>query len=178
MATNIKTLKEDNGDITYPQTVAGAVYTDDSSDVQTVLDNCTRYEEIASTSALEGSIPASTIDWSSIPIRQTQASFGNVGTNLLVILTRYGNLVICNFNFVVASCSQYDEQSSATCPSGYRPKYSAIIVGNTTAGATTTGCFQFRVEPTGGVYLSTTGFSSNTRVQGTGVWFTEDAMPS
>lgn len=178
MATYIKTLKEDNGDITYPQTVAGAVYTDDSSDVQTVLDDCTRYEEVASTGTLAQTVPASIIDWSSIPIRQVTASFGNVGTTLSVVLTRYGNLVICNFNFVVASCSQYDEQGFATCPDGYKPKYMAIVVGNTTAGATTTGCFQFRINPTGQVYLSTTGFSSNTRVQGTGVWFTDDAMPS
>lgn len=178
MATYIKTLKEDNGDITYPQTKAGAVYTDGGSDVQTELDDCTRYEEIASTGTLAQTVPASIIDWSSIPIRQVQTSFGNIGTDLLVVLTRYGNLVICNYNFVVSSASQYDEAASATCPSGYRPKYDAVIVGNMTAGGSTVGCFQFRVAPTGQVYLSCTGVSSRTRVQGTGVWFTENAMPS
>lgn len=65
MATYIKTLKEDNGDITYPQTKAGAVYTNEGSDVQTVLDDCTRYEEVASTGSLAQTVPASIIDWSS-----------------------------------------------------------------------------------------------------------------
>lgn len=37
MATYIKTLKEDNGDITYPQTKAGAVLLDSGSDLETVL---------------------------------------------------------------------------------------------------------------------------------------------
>lgn len=37
MATYIKTLKEDNGDITYPQTKAGAVLLDNGSDLETTL---------------------------------------------------------------------------------------------------------------------------------------------
>lgn len=37
MATYIKTLKEDNGDITYPQTKAGAVLLDNGSDLETAL---------------------------------------------------------------------------------------------------------------------------------------------
>lgn len=37
MATYIKTLKEDNGDITYPQTKAGAVLLNNGSDLETVL---------------------------------------------------------------------------------------------------------------------------------------------
>lgn len=37
MATYIKTLKEDNGDITYPETLASAVYVTGGGDVETAL---------------------------------------------------------------------------------------------------------------------------------------------
>lgn len=52
MATYIKTLKEDNGDITYPQTKAGAVLLDNGSDLETELSQYVTAENIASTSAL------------------------------------------------------------------------------------------------------------------------------
>lgn len=52
MATYIKTLKEDNGDITYPQTKAGAVLLDNGSDLETELSQFVTAEDIASTSAL------------------------------------------------------------------------------------------------------------------------------
>lgn len=75
MATYIKTLKEANGDITYPQTKAGAVYTTEGSDVQTVLDDCTRYEELAATSSLTPLVTKSMIDWSTIqPVVSTEST--------------------------------------------------------------------------------------------------------
>ena len=180
MATYIKTLKEDNGDITYPQTKAGAVYTNEGSDVQTVLDDCTRYEEVASTGSLAQTIPASIIDWSSMPIRHTITSFANISGEIYVALTRYGNLVIAYLNVVLTSgSSQYDEQNSGVCPSGYRPKYDAMIVGNMSAGGSTNGTFDFTiVAGTGQVKVSSTSVSARTRVQGVGVWITDDAMPS
>lgn len=52
MATYIKTLKEDNGDITYPQTKAGAVILNNGSDLETELSQYVTAEDIASTSAL------------------------------------------------------------------------------------------------------------------------------
>ena len=52
MATYIKTLKEDNGDITYPQTKAGAVLLNNDSDLETELSQYVTAEDIASTSAL------------------------------------------------------------------------------------------------------------------------------
>ena len=52
MATYIKTLKEDNGDITYPQTKAGAVLLNNGSDLETELSQYVTAENIASTSAL------------------------------------------------------------------------------------------------------------------------------
>lgn len=180
MATYIKTLKEDNGDITYPQTKAGAVYTDGGSDVQTELDGCTRYEEIASTGTLAQTVPASIIDWSSIPIRHTTSSFAYLGGDIIVALTRYGNLVIAYLNVVLASgASQYDEQNSGTCPTGYRPLYDSMIVGNMSAGGSTNGTFDFTVVAgTGQVKVSCPAVSGRTRVQGVGVWWTNDEMPS
>ena len=180
MATYIKTLKEDNGDITYPQTKAGAVYTDEGSDVQTVLDDCTRYEEVASTGTLAQTIPASIIDWSSMPIRHAVVSFANISGQINVALTRYGNLVVAYLNVVLTSgSSQYDEQDSGVCPSGYRPIYDSMIVGNMSAGGSTNGTFDFTViAGTGQVKVSSTSVSARTRVQGVGVWWTNDAMPS
>lgn len=52
MATYIKTLKEDNGDITYPQTKAGAVLLNNGSDLETELSQYVTAEDVASTSAL------------------------------------------------------------------------------------------------------------------------------
>lgn len=75
MATNIKTLKEDNGDITYPQTIAGAVYTSQGSDAQTVLNSCVRAEELAVTSALTPLVTSGMIDWSTMqPTVTTQST--------------------------------------------------------------------------------------------------------
>ena len=52
MATYIKTLKEDNGDITYPQTKAGAVLLTNGSDLETEMAKYVTAEDIATTSAL------------------------------------------------------------------------------------------------------------------------------
>lgn len=74
MATYIKTLKEDNGDITYPQTKAGAVLLNNGSDLETELSQYVTAEDIASTSALtppvqtnmiaNGAVTSAKIDWS------------------------------------------------------------------------------------------------------------------
>ena len=61
MATYIKTLKEDNGDITYPQTKAGAVLLNNGSDLETELSQYVTAEDIASTSALTPSVQTNMI---------------------------------------------------------------------------------------------------------------------
>lgn len=61
MASYIKTLKEDNGDITYPQTLASAVFTSGGSDVETELTKYVTAEDIASTSALSPVVSTSMI---------------------------------------------------------------------------------------------------------------------
>ena len=73
MATYIKTLKEDNGDITYPQTKAGAVLLDNGSDLETELSQYVTAEDIASTSAItppvqtnmiaDNAVTSNKIDW-------------------------------------------------------------------------------------------------------------------
>lgn len=75
MASYIKTLKEDNGDITYPQTKAGAVLLNNGSDLETELSQYVTAEDIASTSALtppvqtnmiaDGAVTSDKINWSS-----------------------------------------------------------------------------------------------------------------
>lgn len=102
MATYIKTLKEDNGDITYPQTKAGAVYTNEGSDVQTVLDDCTRFEEVAATSALTPMVTSSMIDWSTITGSEMgwkylgQAKLTSTASSLTFVFpSLYNNYKIC-----------------------------------------------------------------------------------
>lgn len=96
MATYIKTLKEDNGDITYPQTKAEAVLLNNGSDLETELSQYVTAEDIASTSAVtpaittamiaDGAVTDEKIDWASFgssewPIINTNATNANVNTN-------------------------------------------------------------------------------------------------
>ena len=56
MASNIKTLKEDNGDIVYPQTLTGAVYTSNNTALDTELAKYVTAEDIATTATSFGTI--------------------------------------------------------------------------------------------------------------------------
>ena len=90
MATYIKTLKEDNGDITYPQTKAGAVLLNNGSDLETELSQYVTAEDIASTSALtppvqtnmiaNGAVTSDKINWTTMPVRYTCVSTDNKAT--------------------------------------------------------------------------------------------------
>ena len=90
MATYIKTLKEDNGDITYPQTKAGAVLLNNGSDLETELSQYVTAEDIASTSALtppvqtnmiaNGAVTSNKMDWTTMPVRYTYHATGNKPT--------------------------------------------------------------------------------------------------
>lgn len=81
----VKVLKEDNGDIIYPQTVSTAVFTSGGSDVETEMGKYVTAEEIASTSALtppvqtnmiaDGAVTSAKIDWSSFPCIETSFMF-------------------------------------------------------------------------------------------------------
>ena len=61
MATYIKTLKEDNGDITYPQTKAGAVLLTNGSDLETEMAKYVTAEEIGSTAGVTPAITTAMI---------------------------------------------------------------------------------------------------------------------
>ena len=96
MATYIKTLKEDNGDITYPQTKASAVLLTNNSDLETELAKYVTAEEIGSTAEVtpaittamiaDDAITDEKIDWASFgssewPIINTNATNASVNTN-------------------------------------------------------------------------------------------------
>ena len=97
MATYIKTLKEDNGDITYPQTKAGAVLLNNGSDLETELSQYVTAEDIASTSALtppvqtnmiaNGAVTSAKINWS------TMSHVSDVGS--VVVDVRQAVTILC-----------------------------------------------------------------------------------
>lgn len=62
MATYIKTLKEDNGDIVYPQTVTDAVYTSGGQSLETEISKYVTAEDIASTVADFGTVTGGMLD--------------------------------------------------------------------------------------------------------------------
>lgn len=90
MATYIKTLKEDNGDITYPQTKAGAVLLNNGSDLETELSQYVTAEEIGSTAEVtpaittsmiaDGAVTSDKIDWTTLTPYWYNATNGNAVT--------------------------------------------------------------------------------------------------
>lgn len=98
MATYIKTLKEDNGDITYPQTKAGAVLLNNGSDLETELSQYVTAEDIASTSTLtppvqtnmiaNGAVTTDKINWT------TMSHVSNVSSST-VIDVRQADTILC-----------------------------------------------------------------------------------
>ena len=108
MATYIKTLKEDNGDITYPQTKAGAVLLNNGSDLETELSQYVTAEDIASTSALtppvqtnmiadgavttgkiaNNSVTSSKIDWATFGNKWVyMTSTVSIGTSTVTVMS-------------------------------------------------------------------------------------------
>ena len=101
MAANIKTLKEDNGDITYPQTVASAVANANGGTVQSFLDAGVTAEEIAATSAITTSTMSSMVGWSRSVVSCTLTSQTNTSWSKTVQINKiqWGNGVVefcCN----------------------------------------------------------------------------------
>lgn len=95
MATYTKTLKEDNGDITYPQTLASAVFTSDNSDVQTKLNSCVTATEIAPAEGITPSITTSMIQDNAVTADKieggTSLSTLASGSTVEVVGTTTGN---------------------------------------------------------------------------------------
>ena len=66
MATYIKTLKEDNGDIVYPQTITDAIYTSGGQTLETEISKYVTAEDIASSVASFGTVTGGMIADSTI----------------------------------------------------------------------------------------------------------------
>ena len=62
MTTYIKTLKEDNGDIVYPQTITDAIYTSGGQTLETEISKYVTAEDIASSVASFGTVTTGMID--------------------------------------------------------------------------------------------------------------------
>lgn len=62
MATYIKTLKEDNGDIVYPQTITDAIYTSGGQTLETEISKYVTAEDIAQSVASFGTVTGGMID--------------------------------------------------------------------------------------------------------------------
>lgn len=66
MATYIKTLKEDNGDTVYPQTITNAIYTSGGETLETKISKYVTAEDIAQSVASFGTVTTGMIDNSAI----------------------------------------------------------------------------------------------------------------
>ena len=98
MATYIKTLKEDNGDITYPQTKAGAVLLNNGSDLETELSQYVTAEDIASTSALTPPVQTNTIPTAAVTsnkINWTTMSHVSNANSSVVVDVRQAVTILC-----------------------------------------------------------------------------------
>ena len=99
MATYIKTLKEDNGDITYPQTTADAVLNTNGSSsqggtLQTFLNNAVVAEELAATSTITPLVTNSMIDWSTMDAKKREWT-GSI--ELSTTLSQFYEIDVSNF---------------------------------------------------------------------------------
>ena len=129
MATYIKTLKEDNGDITYPQTKASAVLLTNNSDLETELTKYVTAEDIASTSALtppvqtnmiaDGAVTDDKINWSTMTAYNSNSSTVALTTSNQTVLT----VSLANFSntdvleFVVTVLAFGDASGNGLCVS-------------------------------------------------------------
>lgn len=114
MATYIKTLKEDNGDITYPQTTTDAVLTTSGTTLETELGKCVKAEEIGSTADITPTITTAMIKDSAVTT--AKLADGAVTSNKIdwttLERTNFANVSISNIN--INYQANY-EQGSWTC---------------------------------------------------------------
>ena len=139
MATYIKTLKEDNGDITYPQTKAGAVLLDNGSDLETELSQYVTAEDIASTSALtppvqtnmiaDGAVTSDKIDWATLGYKHTSSSTEvSVGTSNTTLLS----LQLTAGTWLLIGTSDFNHANTITGDAfiGFRNLTANTAIGN------------------------------------------------
>lgn len=143
MATYIKTLKEDNGDITYPQTVANAVANANGGTVQSFLDAGVTAEEIAATSAITTSTMSSMVGWSRSVVSCTLTSQTNTSWSRTVQINKieWGNGVVefcCNsLDTTYATNSTTNVNIVVTWPTAFSSVYRFVgnifVIGNASA---------------------------------------------
>ena len=100
MATYIKTLKEDNGDITYPQTTTDAVLTTSGTTLETELGKCVKAEEIGSTADITPTITTAMIKDSAVTttkIADSAVTSAKIDWTTLE-RTNFANVSISNVN--------------------------------------------------------------------------------
>lgn len=90
MANSIRTLKEDNEDITYPVTKAGAVYLNNGTDAESKFATCVTAQNLAVTTPEtplvgtnminDGAVTSDKIDWTTVNVIDTAYHPGEVVT--------------------------------------------------------------------------------------------------
>jgi len=88
MADSIRTLKEDNNDVTYPVTKASAVYLNSGTDAEAKFATCVTAQNLAVTSPStplvgtgmisDGAVTSSKIDWTTVNVIDTAYAPGDV----------------------------------------------------------------------------------------------------
>lgn len=140
MATYIKTLKEDNGDITYPQTKAGAVLLDNGSDLETELSQYVTAEDIASTSALTPPVQTNMI-------ADDAVTAAKIDTSDFPFATAYTDTKTSSFSGVVPY-NTFKENNGFTLSGGalVAPKTGYYLISASIAGYGTGGWLRVHVS--------------------------------
>lgn len=116
--------------------------------------------------------------WGDMPIATTTHNLA--GTSMKINLTRIGNLVLVNGNFVSGAHSQADADPYQNIwglfPQGYRPKVNEVIIMNGVVMSGATGGWE--VSPDGKKTWSTPGWSNTERFYVNCSWVTADEWPS
>lgn len=116
MATYIKTLKEDNGDITYPQTTTDAVLTTSGTTLETELGKCVKAEEIGSTAGITPTITTAMIKDSAVTT--SKLADGAVTSNKIDWGDFSTYKIYSSNSFTVSSTTMTDKMSLTGLPAG------------------------------------------------------------
>lgn len=175
MANYIKNLKEDNEDITYPVTKAGAVYLNSGTDLESKVGTLVSADEIAVTSPStplvgtnmidDKAVTADKVDWTTMNIMEAPGKYEIVGTttgdNLNYAIKYEDGRLVCIQKYLIASVAAtsawggvYSRDGIMT-PRNYAVEFTSIpVVSATPIASNTTGNFWLCLD--GGAYGSTT----------------------
>ena len=175
MANYIKTLGEDNGDVTYPVTKAGAVYLSSGTDLEAKVDTLVSADEIAVTSPStplvgtnminDKAVTSDKIDWTTINIMEAPGKYEIVGTttgdNLNYAIKYDDGRLVCVQKYLIASVAATSawggvySRDGVMTPVNYAVEFTAIpVVSATPVANNTAGNFWLCLDA--GNYASTT----------------------